>query len=163
MAVAALLTWIVTAVLGATMLATWVRGGGTRGHGATSLPPPVVYGHFLLAAAGLVVWVLYLLTDNDALTWVAFVDLVVVAVLGDVLVLRWLRDRQGAAAAAGGRRARGGQGGGQSGGTGTLTGPAGHSDLPEQHLPPGLVGAHGLVAVATVVLVLITALGVGVS
>jgi hypothetical protein len=41
------------------------------------------FGHFLLAALGLLVWVVYVINDSQGLAWVAFVDLVVVAGLGD--------------------------------------------------------------------------------
>lgn len=33
--------------------------------------PPLILSHFLLAAAGLVVWIVYLASDADALAWVA--------------------------------------------------------------------------------------------
>ena len=152
MSVAALVTWIVTAVLGATMLATWIRAGGTSGPRAGGFPPPVVFGHFLLAAAGLVVWIVYLTTDEDAWAWTAFVVLVVVAGLGDVLVLRWNRLR----------RAKGMVSSGASGSRaeGSMSTSAGDG-APERRIPAGLVGAHGVFAVATVVLVLLVALGVG--
>ncbi len=153
MAVAALITWLVTAVLGATMLATWARNGGVHGGEASLLPPPVVFGHFLLAAAGLVAWVVYLVADVDALAWAAFVDLVLVAGLGDVLVLRWRRARLGDGSASA-RPASAGRGD-----TDTLTRPA-SGTLAERHIAPGLVAAHGVFAVATVVLVFLTALGV---
>jgi hypothetical protein len=44
---------------------------------ASHFRPPVVFGHFLLAAAGLVVWIVYVVSDSQALAWVAFVDLLV--------------------------------------------------------------------------------------
>jgi hypothetical protein len=157
---AALVTWLVTAVLGFVMLATWAAHGGLRAaDGAAShFRPPVVLGHFLLAAAGLVVWLVYLVQDSTALAWVAFVVLVVVAVIGDTLVLRWYKDHT-----TGGEGAAGG--GFPSGGTAgdTLTRPeAGRgAALAEQRIPPTVVAAHGVFAVATVVLVLLTALGIG--
>jgi hypothetical protein len=142
-------TWLVTAGLGFFMLATWVRAGGVRTGAAsdtgaagavaptahpagTHFPPPLVFGHFLLAAAGLVLWIVYLVVDSEALAWVALVILVVVAAGGDFLVLRWYKDRR------------------QSG-----------AQLAEQSIPPAAVYAHGLFAVATIVLVFLTALGVG--
>ena len=160
---AALITWIVTAALGAYMLATWVSQGGTRsGSGTAShFRPPVVFGHFLLAAAGLVVWLIYLVNDSTALAWVAFVDLLVVAIIGDTLVLRWYKDRKADAAAGG---ATGGRRGTTTGATGnTMTDPATGRGLglAEQRIPPAAVAAHGVFAVATVVLVLLAALQVG--
>ena len=151
MSIVALVTWVVTAVLGATMLTAWLRAGGVSQPRSGGFPPPVVFGHFLLAAAGLVVWLVYLGTDSRAWAWTAFVVLVVVAGLGDVLVLRWNRLRAGRDLAASGTR-----------GVRTAGLPDGaHGGEPERRIPAGLVGAHGLFAVATAVLVLLVALGVG--
>lgn len=134
MGIAALVTWLVTAVIGFTMLGMWVARGGLRAvddrAAATSrFAPGLVFGHFLLAAAGLVVWIVYLVTDAEALAWLAFGLLVVVAILGDVLFVRWYKGR----------------------GLGMV----------ESGLPKALVYTHGLFAVTTVILVLLTALGVG--
>jgi hypothetical protein len=181
---AALATWLLTAVFGFVMLATWVSHGGARaaagpGGGRTSnFRSPVVFGHFLLAVAGLVVWLVYLVADSIALAWVAFADLVVVAVLGETLILRWTKDRRsatgtvdgtgdGTGAGAGATAATGSAaaatGGGASGDTLTGHAATGTSTgrLAEQRFPVPVVGAHGLFAVATLVLVLLTALGVG--
>ena len=149
MSIVALVTWVITAGLGLFMLSTWVRAGGVRAGAATMtgvtgsavptahpsgtrFPPPLVFGHFLLAATGLVLWVVYVATDSDALAWVSFVLLVVVAAGGDVLFLRWYKERNRSAA-----------------------------ELAEQAIPQAVVYMHGLFAVATLVLVLLTALGVG--
>ncbi|MFE9370404.1 hypothetical protein ACFYM2_11595 [Streptomyces sp. NPDC006711] len=78
---AALVTWVITALGGFYMLGTWLTRGGARG-GTSRLPVPVVFGHFALAAIGLVVWIVYLVTDKDALAWTAFILLVPVALLG---------------------------------------------------------------------------------
>jgi manganese efflux pump family protein len=134
MAVAALVTWVITAGLGFFMLGTWIRQGGIRttsGEAVSTFPPPAVFGHFGLAAAGLVLWIVYVINDAEALPWIAFVDLLVVAGIGDVLVLRWLKGRRASAA------------------------------TPEQRIPTPAVVTHGVFAVATLVLVLLAALGVG--
>ncbi|NKY88605.1 hypothetical protein [Nocardia veterana] len=141
MGIAALILWLLTAGGGFFLLATWIAKGGARQPGSTHLPPPVVFGHFLLAAAGLVVWIVYLVIDNDALAWVGFGLLVPVALLGFVMLLRWLpvyRNRAAGTAAAS-----------------EAAQPA------ERHFPVAIVGGHGVLAVATVVLALLTALGVG--
>jgi len=97
MSVVALVTWIIAAGLGFVMLAQWVSRGGARaasaGGGTTSFTPALVFGHFLLAATGLVVWIIYLVAGTDALVWVAFALLAVVAVVGEVMFLRWFRGR----------------------------------------------------------------------
>lgn len=158
MAVAALITWVITAGLGFFMLGTWLSAGGARTSAGTvsHFPPPVVFGHFLLAAGGLVLWIIYLFTDTTALAWIAFVDLLVVATLGDVLVFRWAKDRQGAAGTA---RSSAATGTGPA--TSTATGTTATASPVEQRIPLPVVAAHGVFAVATLILVLLAALGVG--
>lgn len=158
MAWAALITWIVTAGFGFFMLGTWIRHGGAKaGAGAAShFRPPVVFGHFLLAAAGLVVWIIYLVTDSSVLSWVAFADLVVVAVLGETLVYRWIKDwRSGSTPYEAPTTSP------AVGVAGTRISPAAGTTLAEQQIPSPAVLIHGIFAVATVVLVLLTALGIG--
>lgn len=142
----ALITWILTAGGGFVMLAIWIRRGGMRQgrEGGRRIRPPLILSHFALAAAGLVVWIIYLVTDSDALTWVALVMLAVVAVLGFSMFGIWSAQRHPATATAGPGAA-----------------PAGPREPAEQHFPIAVVTLHGLLAVATVVLVLLTALGVG--
>lgn len=161
MAIAALLTWVITAGFGFFMLGTWISKGGTRPDWASHFPPPVVFGHFLLAAAGLVVWTIYVLNDATALAWVAFLDLVVVAIIGDLLALRWTKDRRTnmadnrttsdtSTATTGVRH-----------GGATMTAPSSALQLAEQRIPTAAVVVHGVFAVTTVVLVLLSALGIG--
>ena len=136
MAVVALVTWLVTAGLGFTMLYSWISKGGLQAaRGGTEqssrFAPRLVFGHFLLAAAGLILWIVYVITDTEALTWVALVFLIAIAGLGDLLFLRW---RSGLA-----------------------------SSAVESGLPKPVVYTHGVFAATTIVLVLLTALGVGES
>ena len=144
MAIAALVAWVLTAAGGFVMLAKWISSGGLhQQHDATTrFPAGLVFGHLGLAAAGLVLWIAYLLLDNDRLAWIAFVVLLPVAGLGVGMFARW---------GAGRRRAAVGvppSGAATSGGA-----------LPaEQTLPVPVVAAHGVFAVATVVLVLLAAL-----
>ena len=109
---------------------------------ATHFPPVRVFSHFLLAAAGLVCGSSISPTDNSILAWVAFADLVLVALLGGLLVRRWAAD--GRAAMSAGDRSD-----------------VAEVDLAEQHIPRAPVVLHGVFAVSTVVLVLLSALGVG--
>jgi hypothetical protein len=144
MGIAALICWILTAAGGFAMLRTWISRGGMRnqGEGSTSsFPPALIFGHFLLAAVGLVLWILYLVLDSDVLTWVAFIVLIPVAALGFVMLARWIPVYQ--ARVAGSSTATTGEGSAES------------------HIPTLYVAGHGLLAVVTVVLVLLTALGVG--
>jgi hypothetical protein len=80
-----------------------------------------------------VLWIIYVATDSDALAWIAFVLLLVVALIGFTMLATWLAQRRGAAKA----------------------------DAPEQRFPVPVVGLHGVLAAATLVLVLLTAVGVG--
>ncbi|MFI0820123.1 hypothetical protein ACH4TX_34145 [Streptomyces sp. NPDC021098] len=147
MDIAALIAWVVTALGGFYMLGTWVQRGGIRQQqtGTSRLPAPAVFGHFALAAIGLVVWIIYIVADKSALAWTAFVLLLPVALLGFVMLARWIpvyRDRATAGAAA--------------------AGPGAEATVPaERHFPVAVVVAHGLLAVVTLVLVLLTALGIG--
>jgi hypothetical protein len=137
---AALITWIVTAGGGFVLLAIWLSRGGMRPQGETGsrIRPPLIMSHFLLAAAGLVLWIVYVFADEDVLAWIAFAALLVVAVLGFTRFGIWLRRRRGGAVA------------------------AAAGDAPaEQHFPVAVVGLHGLLAATTLVLVFLTAIGVG--
>ncbi len=141
---AALISWIITAGGGFVLLSIWVARGGMRQQRSSGerIRPPLIISHFLLAAAGLAVWIVYLANDNDTLAWIAFGALLVVAVLGFTMFGVWLRQRQ----------ARAG------------TAEVATADTPaEQHFPVPIVGLHGLLATTTLVLVLLTALGVGES
>jgi hypothetical protein len=144
---AALIAWIATAGGGFVMLAIWLsRGGMQQGDRAGSrIRPPLILGHFLLAATGLVIWIIYVATDSDALAWIAFVLLAIVAVLGFTMFAIWYQRRQRGPAAA----------------TGVTGNPGSSETPPEQHFPVPIVGLHGLLAVVTVVLVFLTAVGVG--
>jgi hypothetical protein len=97
MDVAALIAWVITALGGFVLLGTRISRGGTRqgDAGASRFPPELIFGHFLMAATGLVLWILYLAADSAALAWVSFAILVVVALLGFTMAARWLQDRRG--------------------------------------------------------------------
>lgn len=137
----ALITWVLTAGGGFVLLSIWLARGGMRQEdGGNRIRPPLILSHFLLAAAGLVVWIVYLVSDTDALAWIAFVALAIVAVLGWTMFAIWWRRRQARAAAV------------EAATPGT---PA------EQHFPVPVVALHGVLAVTTVVLVFLTAIGVG--
>ena len=143
MEVTALVTWLVTALGGFYMLGTWISRGGLAPGSTSRLPKPVLFGHFLLAAIGLVVWIIYLATDSHALAWTALILLIPVALLGLTMFARWLGVYRGTPVAA---RAAAGAGA-----------PAGGSEPAERGFPVPIVLGHGLLAVITLVLVLLTA------
>jgi manganese efflux pump family protein len=145
MGIAALVLWILTAGGGFYMFAKWIAGGGHRRQDSRGFPPALIYGHLLLAAAGLVLWIIYLAVDNDPIGWAALIVLLPVALLGFTMLARWIPLYRN---------------------TGAQLGPAGSADnhadaAPERSLPPVVVAGHGVLAVATVILVLLTMLGVG--
>ena len=74
------------------------------------------------------------------LAWIAFAILAVVAALGFTMFAIWLRRRQS---------------------RGAVAEAVSPSTPAEQHFPVAIVGLHGLLAVTTVVLVFLTAVGVG--
>lgn len=130
MGIAALIAWVVTAAGGVILLGTWVAKGGHRSGSGSRLAPGLVFSHFGLAAAGLVLWIVYLLVETEPLAWVAFVVLLPVALLGFTMFARWLPTRRAGATA-------------------------------ESRFPVPIVLGHGLLGATTLVLVLLTALGVG--
>ena len=94
MAVAALITWLITAVGGFVMLGLWISRGGHRPDSGTRLAPGLVFSHVGLAVTGLVVWIVYLAVDKTALAWIAFVLLLPVAALGFTMLARWIPARR---------------------------------------------------------------------
>jgi hypothetical protein len=138
---AALIAWIVTAGGGFVLLAIWLSRGGMRQgrEPGSRIRPPLILSHFLLAATGLVIWIIYVATDSDALAWVAFVLLAIVAVLGFTMFAIWYQRRQ----------------------RGAVREAVDPGTPAEQHFPVPVVALHGLLAVTTVVLVFLAAVGIG--
>lgn len=133
----ALVLWVITAGGGFVMLGIWLARGGMRQNEPRRIRKPLIFSHFLLAATGLVLWIIYVVNDSSTLAWVAFALLLAVALLGFTMFAIWLSQRQSEPAlTAGGRPA-------------------------EQHFPVAIVALHGLLAAATLVFVLLTAAGVG--
>jgi hypothetical protein len=143
MSLAALLTWIVTAGAGLYLLTIWLieYDREFQSAAATRLPIPVISAHALLAIGGLVVWGAYLITDTPRLALAAAATLVVVVALGLTMAVRWVSVyRAHDSAAVRGER-------------------AGITVPPERNFPLPVVIGHGLFAVATIVLVVVTAVG----
>ncbi len=77
MAVAALVSWLLTAAIGGYMLLTWIVRGGLRLRRATrkwageagGVPPSVVFCHAGAALTGLAAWIGYLAADWHPLAW----------------------------------------------------------------------------------------------
>jgi hypothetical protein len=145
MGIAALLAWLVTAFGGLYLLAVWLieNDVSQRGAARSRLPGPVIFGHVMLALTGLVVWVIYLLTDAETMGWAALGVLACIVTLGLTMFTRWIPVHRAFAMAE--------------------TGPGwSEFDFPaERNFPVSVVAAHGLGASVTVTLVLLTMLGVG--
>jgi len=135
MSVAALVTWVLTAGGGFVLLVLWLKNGGMAQREKGRIRPAIILTHFALAAAGLVLWIVYVANDSTTVAWVAFGLLVVVALIGFTMLGIWLSQRRGGAA---------------------LPSPAA-----EQRFPVAIVGLHGLLAATTLVLVFLAAAGVG--
>ncbi|WP_329083921.1 MULTISPECIES: hypothetical protein [unclassified Streptosporangium] len=124
----AIVTWLITAMVGIYLLYVWLSGGGLRQQATkvTRFPTLLIFAHPALAVSALVCWVVYVLTLDPLFAWLSFGVLSASALLGFTMFTRWL---------GGGRHARGA----------------------EQRFPMVAVLLHGAVGVVTFVLVLLTA------
>jgi hypothetical protein len=166
---AALVAWVLSAGAGLTMGAIWLARGGLRqqdevlevsyrhvadatdvpGLGPAAqrsrLPAWMISTHAALAALGLFLWIYYVGREDEEGTGIGAVPplvvsiLLVVATLGVLMVRRWRQDR---------RRLDGEK--------------VAKAERPaEQRFPSVVVVLHGLLAVVTLALVALTAVGVG--
>src|SRR5207248_9700805 len=125
------------------MLAVWlIENDVTVGDvSASRLPVAVVFGHLTLAVCGLVLWVTYLVVGQKNYAWAAIGVLGGIALLGFTMFARWIPVYREPEARA----------------TGQLSA-ATHSGPAEGNFPVAVVAAHGLFAVATLVLAILAAL-----
>jgi len=158
MSFVAVITWFITICFGVFLLGIWLIEYDRDGHrgGASRLPVPVISGHVLLAVAGVPVWLAYIVTDEERLARVAALILAGVAVLGLTMMVRWIgvyRAYRGPAPSATPAAA----------GTASVFGSSSApltAIPPERNFPITVVLCHGIFAVITVVLVLLTAFDV---
>ena len=134
---AALVSWLVTAGLGGSMMARWItralRPSSRPGHGQR---PVLNLAHFGLALTGLLAWISYLATGVTGLAWAACGLVLAVASLGITLVFL--------------------------GPANTATGPRpGNGPAPAGQPPVFVVAAHITVACVTILLVTLAAIGTG--
>jgi hypothetical protein len=120
--------WAGTACFGLYLLFVWLSHGGLRQQATriTVFPAALIFAHPVLATTGLTFWFVFLLTKHVSYAWIGFAVLSTSAMLGFVMLTRWLVGR-------GGRHARGA----------------------EQHFPAKIVATHGAVGLTTFALVLI--------
>jgi hypothetical protein len=158
----ALVTWLVAAVLGLTLLRIWVQGGGGQ-PGRSHVRVSVMLGHSGGAVAAVALLVAYLLVDRpDRLAWTTVAVTLTTSLLGAVMYIPWWWRRRRGLQARASRTAELVAAGGSP-----LPRPAspsaGPSDvLPvERRYPNRIVLAHGLVADLTLALVVLVALNLG--
>jgi hypothetical protein len=137
MSTVALVTWACTVLAGLVLLIIWLMeyDRDYQTSAATRLPVPVISAHALLGMAGLLVWAFYLVTDEDRLAQITVADLAIVAVLGLIMAIRWIKVYRDFAAP-------------HSSQTSLVTVP------PERHFPLPVIVIHGAFAFATIGLVL---------
>lgn len=136
MAETALATWIAGALLGAYMFAVTMRTGLPESSARTSnLPSLVLFVHPLLALIGLALLLIHIRTNDQGVAWATFVALLLTAGGGAFMGARWAKDRRHAT-------------------------PEVKATVAEQQIPPSAVVAHGLLAAATLLFVLLSALRV---
>jgi hypothetical protein len=141
----ALITWFVAILAGLYMLAVWLIENDVTSRATPSrLPAPVIFGHLLLAAAGFTLWVGFLVMHRKELAWATVGVLLGIATLGLTMFLRWIPVYRG-----------------PSEPVGLAGAPHAVPEIPaEGHFPVILVACHGVLAVSTLILVLLTTLGV---
>jgi hypothetical protein len=162
---AALITWFAAVLAGLFMLTVWLIENDVTGrHTAPSqLRVPIIFGHLTLAITGLGLWVAYLALDRDVLAWASVATLAAVVLLGITMFARWLPVYRepalptASAVLTGPGRSPGTAlpAGGTPPSVQLSAGPA------ESHFPVAVIAAHGLLAGVTLVLVVLTALGIG--
>jgi hypothetical protein len=148
MSIVALATWITAAAGGLYLVSIWLieYDKEFQAAAATRLPPVVLVSHVTLAGGGLIIWAGYLVFDADNLIWVAVLALLLAAMLGSFMAVRWVSVYRESKelrlqAAADGRSIGAGP--------------------PERNFPLPVVIGHGVFAFTTIALVLLVALGVG--
>lgn len=144
MDIVALYTWMVTILGGLLLLVIWIMeyDRDFQRSAATRLPVPVIVTHALIGMGGLLLWIGYLLVDEERLAWAAVAALGTVAFLGLIMAARWVHVYR-AYAHPGASLSR------------SVAVP------PERNFPVPVVVAHGVMAVTTLALVVFTALGAG--
>ncbi|MFD0890487.1 hypothetical protein ACFQ08_38595, partial [Streptosporangium algeriense] len=92
MGLAAIVTWLITAMFGVRLLRRWLFHGGPRGQvvKVTRFPAALLFAHPMLAMSALGCWGAYLVTTCRVLAWLAFGTLALTALLGFTMSTRWL-------------------------------------------------------------------------
>lgn len=141
--VAALLAWLATAGSGGWILIRWRRAGGRlarpRGAADSAAPSAVILGHVGLGLLGLALWTLFIITGWAAFAWISVGLLACVAGLGMTVLFTGLPSPRPPAS----------------------PGLASASSSPTRsgRQPAAAIAAHGLFVLASLLLVLLAAIG----
>lgn len=142
MGITGLIVLLCVGVTGAVTVGAWmsmdeVRSAKTGRGRHRRLPAELVLGHMVLGIAAVTAWVSFVVIGRDYAAWTALVFMLLAAVLGVTMFLRWIPSYRPRAT-----RLR-----------------AGKEGEPPRNLPIGVVLAHGAFAVTAVVVALVTVLG----
>jgi len=130
--------WLATAVVGGYMLSRTLTGSrNAAGATVSDLPVMPSFLHPTLAVLGLALLGAYAFTLEEWFAWLALADLVLVAAGGGLLFGKWLKARRAW--------------------TSSASSPV-RRFTAEQTIPVEVVALHGLLAAATILLVLVVAL-----
>lgn len=146
--------WASTALSGLALLGAWlltptVRNARTRSGRHRRLSPKLVFSHVGAAAFGLAVWCSFLLWGGPAAAWAGFALIIVTALIGLTMFVRWVPTYRHPEALTGGRHL-------------ALPAPtrgrhrAGPQRPERLNLPFALVLGHGVLAVGTLALMVVT-------
>ena len=154
-----LITAVIAAGFGLYLLSIWLieYDREFQSSAATRLPPPLLAGHVMAAVTGLLLWIAFLAWDSHRLAWFSVLGFALAAGLGLTMAYRWVsvyRAKRASVRAAATFLAAPADRNAFAAAYAADVGP------PERNFPLTVVLAHGLFAVATLTLVLLTAVGV---
>ena len=165
---AALTAWAVTVAAGIWLVAGWIaRGGLRRGYARVAgVPRLVIVGHFTLALTGLGVWIAFLATGAAGLAWAAVAVVLSVAGLGMATLAGGLPEQgQPGYGQPEPRPATAGPPGTRPAGPGSASTGLQPARMPAIGVPAGkpltVIALHGGLASATILLVVLAAIGAG--
>jgi hypothetical protein len=152
MDIAALITWIIAIGGGLFLLSIWLieYDREFQSVAATRLPVLLISAHALLAVSAFVLWVGYLITNQDRLAKTAAIVLAAAVALGVTMGVRWIGVYRRYRSVPRGR--------------GRFAAASQQPSIPippERHFPLAVVVGHGVFAGVTIVLVVLTITGAG--
>jgi hypothetical protein len=154
LSLAALMAWFVTAAAGSYLLADGLAAGGRgRRRRAAGLVPITVLSHFGLAVTGLGLWIAFVITGTRVLAWLGVGLIVLIAGLGMGALSAALSEPVRSAGPA--RPGPAGPGPVARGQPQAAPGPS------KAGMPVAVIAVHGMLATATILLVLLAAIGAG--